>query len=217
MHPERVLHLVAADCQPDLTADPRRASAPASARPGVPSSTYELNVIQPANMWPSGVISVNDSSSAYSTMTPVYNLIPPGTATLIAPPRRARARSAVRRTGFRSARSEGKLSRHFAITACGVDVTPSSADLVGLLPHPAEAVNGAQAALAVDEMWLRRGSLPSRSCRGWHRPLPVSRGSSPMIRLLFSGRGSERVRPRFVNPDHVVEPGQPRRSAGSGR
>ena len=37
-----------------------------------------LNVIQPANMWPCGVISVNDSSSAYSTITPVESFIFPG-------------------------------------------------------------------------------------------------------------------------------------------
>ena len=34
-------------------------------------------VIQPANMWPCGVISVNDSASAYSTNTPVDSLTPP--------------------------------------------------------------------------------------------------------------------------------------------
>jgi hypothetical protein len=42
-----------------------------------------LKVIQPANMWPCGVISVNDSSSAYSTMTPVESFMPPGTLMLI--------------------------------------------------------------------------------------------------------------------------------------
>jgi tetratricopeptide (TPR) repeat protein len=35
-------------------------------------------VIQPANMWPCGVISVNDSSSAYITSTPVESLSRPG-------------------------------------------------------------------------------------------------------------------------------------------
>ena len=35
-------------------------------------------VIQPANMCPCGVMSVNDSSSAYSTSTPVDSFTPPG-------------------------------------------------------------------------------------------------------------------------------------------
>ena len=37
-----------------------------------------LKVIQPANMCPCGVISVNDSASAYSTSTPVESFMPPG-------------------------------------------------------------------------------------------------------------------------------------------
>ena len=45
-----------------------------------PSRSVALKVIQPANMWPSGVISVNDSSSAYSTITPVDSFILPGSA-----------------------------------------------------------------------------------------------------------------------------------------
>ena len=46
-----------------------------------PSDECELNVIQPANMWPCGVISVKDSASAYSTITPVDSFIFPGSVT----------------------------------------------------------------------------------------------------------------------------------------
>ena len=41
-----------------------------------------LKVIQPANTCPCGVISVKDSSSAYSTITPVDSFILPGMAML---------------------------------------------------------------------------------------------------------------------------------------
>src|ERR1700736_2523049 len=43
----------------------------------VPFSSRALKVIQPANTWPCGVIRVKDSSSAYSTSTPVESLMPP--------------------------------------------------------------------------------------------------------------------------------------------
>ena len=43
-----------------------------------PSRSAALKVIQPANMCPSGVMSVKDSSSAYSTITPVESFIRPG-------------------------------------------------------------------------------------------------------------------------------------------
>ena len=46
------------------------------------SCSVALNVIQPANMCPCGVISVNDSSSAYSTITPVDSFMPPGSGML---------------------------------------------------------------------------------------------------------------------------------------
>ncbi len=47
-----------------------------------PSRSVLLKVIQPANMWPCGVIRVKDSSSEYSTITPVDSVSRPGIARL---------------------------------------------------------------------------------------------------------------------------------------
>ena len=62
--PEAVLLLVAAHRQPHLEDRVAGAHQHLGLATVSPSSSVALNVIQPANMWPCGVISVNDSSSA---------------------------------------------------------------------------------------------------------------------------------------------------------
>ena len=83
------------------------------------------NVIQPANMCPCGVISVNDSSSAYSTKTPVDSLTPPPMArsSSATSPGLMPVSAPANRLPF--GHSSGKFAFQVEIASCGVTVSPT--------------------------------------------------------------------------------------------
>ena len=83
------------------------------------------NVIHPANICPCGVMSVNDSWSAYSTNTPVDSLTPPPIArsSSATSPGLIPASAPAKRFPF--GQNSGKCAFQVAIASCGVVTWPA--------------------------------------------------------------------------------------------
>ena len=82
-------------------------------------------MIQPANMCPCGVISVNDSASAYRTKTPVDSFTPPPMArsSRATSPGLMPVRAPANRLPF--GQNSGKCSRQVAIACSGAIPDPA--------------------------------------------------------------------------------------------
>ena len=219
VHPVRVLLAVSAERHPDLVERiARRASAPAPARSVAPSSTNELNVIQPANMWPCGVISVNDSSSANSTSTPVDSFSPPGIDEV---ERRdlARRDPGERREEAVAGRPElGEVLLPRRDHLLGVARRRAKRRAVGLLPHPAEAVHRRRRAAAgdVDVPVADRQTVDRRAQAAASRLVGLRRSWCVAFRVgVSSPRRSRRARCRGSRSPRRAA--SARRSGGSGR
>ena len=161
-------------------------------------------------MWPCGVISVKDSSSAYITSTPVESFMPPGMprSSTATSPGWMPASGAKKRLLF--GQNDGKSRFQTAITCCGVDVGAHQPHAVGLLPHPAEAldrrrrpaaghVDARRARLHAGHLepldGLRPGLAVSMCSLGAHvvRSLQAAAASAPASSLWMPIASSSRV------------------------